>query len=84
MATAPHIRSTEFTDPEIERSKVFVPSKNVNNSSVLVGINKEQQRNPQDAIQRFQEEKSYGLGRRRVRRTRKSKKSRKIRKTRKH
>ena len=84
MATAPRIKSLEYTDPEIERSKVFNPLKTSNATNISVDIEKKQHRNPKDVIRRFEEEKAYGLGRRRTRRTIKVKKSRKIKKTRKH
>jgi hypothetical protein len=84
MAAAPRL-SADVVDPEVERPRVFNPLKSSNKSDVSLTVVKQEPRNPKDVIRRFQEEKSYGLGRRRrTRRVRKSKKSKKSKKTRKH
>jgi hypothetical protein len=78
MASAPRLRAP-FTDPELERSKVFNPSEKTSSQNVSVSVGNKSRRNPSDAIKRFEMEKAYGFGRRR-RRTRRSKKTRKHRK----
>ena len=77
MATAPAYRAQTPDDPEMG-IRVFNPSKK-QNTSVSIKMKDETRRNPKDVIKRFEEEKSYGLGRRRKsrRRVRKSKKTRK-------
>lgn len=76
MATAPRVRPKSPEDAE-RGIKVFNPIDKASNS-VLIKLKDEPRRNPADAIKRFKEEKSYGLGRRRkTRRIRKSKKTRK-------
>ncbi len=69
MATAPRLKAS-LLDPEMERSKVFDPTKPKQaHTTVRVSTSS---RNPKDAIKRFEMEKAYGLGRRRKnRRTRK-------------
>lgn len=80
MATAPKLAAPTL-DPEIERSRVFDPSKHVTKSDVSLSISPTQ-RNPKDAIRRFELEKAYGFGRRRKTRKlrRKTRKTRKYRK----
>jgi hypothetical protein len=81
MATAPHIKP-ELTDPELERSQVFVPSKKANLPSVVLDVDStwKIERNPGDVKIQRQREIAYGVGRRRKSR----KLRRKIRKTRKY
>ena len=79
MATAPRIHP-ELSDEEIGR-KVFIPKRKTDSPTNLE-VEKLSPRNPKEAIKRFEEEKAYGLGRRRYRKSRKLR--RKNRKTRKH